>query len=187
MKHVTRSFIAILAAFSSVVIAQPQSSTSTTVQGVGALVVHEEESQSGRRVRVSTPTMPFRSRPDSTLSLYLECLHPVDSRPQPDRCIVYVFYTAREPKYSLEHNTSFAVEADGKKVLDSMLSNFGTKQDGANVVEPLLGFWAFLVVKAVSEAKELTFILAGERIAVGSSSLDALREMVKYFSAPTGV
>ena len=187
MRHIAASLIVVFGSLSSIAAGQPTSPQPTAAQGASTLVSQEEESSSGERVRVSTPTMMFRSSADGTLGLRLECLHPVGSRPEPDRCIVYVVHTGRGPKYSNQHNTAFTIEADGKKVFESALSNFGANQDGANVVEPLVGFWAFPLIKTLSEANELTFVLAGERMTVATASVAALREIVKYFSTPAGV
>jgi hypothetical protein len=160
--------------------AEPQRGSST-------LSTQEEDSRDGRRVRVTTPTVLLRSSPEATLGLRVECLHPVGSRPEPKQCLVYVVHTAAGPKYSREHNTLFQVEADEKKVFDSNLSNFGANPDGNKLVEPLVGFWDFAIIKTLGSAHQVTFTLAGERIAGGQQTVDVLHEMVNYFAPRAGV
>jgi hypothetical protein len=100
---------------------------------------------------------------------------------------VYVIHSAEEARYSHQHNTSFEIKADGKKVFKGTLSNFGTSQEGSLLVEPLIGFWDFNLVKSLALAEEVTFVLGGDKKPVEKGLRESLGQMVGYFQEKPGV
>ena len=112
----------------------------------------------GRRVRVSTPTVRINDFQGS-LTLRLECLHPVESRQAPDQCLVNIIHRDIQAKYSLERGARFRISADDKLVFDGKLQNLGTRKEGPEVVEPLVGLWSFTLIKKLVVSQKVAFLI----------------------------
>ena len=112
----------------------------------------------GRRVRVSTPTVRINDFQGS-LTLRLDCMHPVERRAAPDQCLVNIIHRDIQAKYSLERSARFRISADNKMVFDGQLQNLGTRKEGPEVVEPLIGFWSFTLVKQLAASQNVAFLI----------------------------
>jgi hypothetical protein len=112
----------------------------------------------GRRVRISTPTVRINDLQGS-LTLRLECMHPVESRQVPDQCLVNIIHRDIQAKYSLERNARFRISADDKLVFDGKLQNLGTRKEGPEVVEPLISLWSFTLIKKLAASQKVAFLL----------------------------
>ena len=147
------------------------------------LTINEETDPSGgRRVRVSTPIVRINDFQGS-LTLRLECLHPVGSRVPPDQCMVNVIHRDIQAKYSLQRTTRFQVGVNKTQVFDGKLTCYAARKEGPEVVEPLVGFWDYKLIKKLAglQYDKVEFLLEKDKIGVDQSCLAVLQDMVKYF------
>ena len=148
----------------------------------------EADPAGGRRVRVSTPTVRINDFQGS-LTLRLECTHPVDRRRAPDQCLASIIHRDIQAKYSLERYARFRISADDKLIFDGKLQNLGTRKEGPEVVEPLISLWGFLLIKKLAASQKVAFLLEaipGEAHADSAGSPPDSRRTSGSLRTPTG-
>lgn len=158
----------------------------------GLTTQEEDNPAGGRRVRVSTPTVRINDIQGS-LTLRLDCMHPVGSKKAPDQCVINIIHRDIEAKYSLQRHARFRISADDRLAYDGKLSNLGTHKDGPEVVEPLIGVWDYSLVKKLVAAQKVAFLLEvvppspgsvpprPDKVSVDKGCIEALKLMVDYF------
>ena len=155
--------------------------TQSKAPGNGSLIIREEPDRTGTRVRVSTRDMEVLSEKNRSLSLRLQCLHPLGAITVPDQCVVYLISKSRSHRYRT-HDTQFTAVVDGVSVIETPFKSYTVLEEGATIVEPLTSDWRYSDIKALSLGSSIIFTLAGERITVPVNSLVPCRQLVEYFS-----
>lgn len=146
---------------------------------VGPRVV-EEPFEGGTRFRATTPEVAILSEGKRTVGFRLECLHATARKELPDQCIVYLVSRSPKRRYKDWH-LPFTAVVDGATAIDSEFKWFKAVPEGKGVVEPLLSFWSWNEVLAVSGGRYVAFTLDGEKIPFSKEAAAEVNAMVRYF------